>query len=181
MSPTVLVHLLNKVPQHLFCDIEVSDQAVLEGADRGDGAGRAAEHAFRFDPDGVDFARAAVDRDHAGLRENDAATAHVDERVGGPEIDSHITATEPGEIGEEAHASAGWTSFTKGRPSRSVSLPKRRCAEIAANPLSAWRRQKLSPQVQQASQRKPDDVEVVAIDRVHEDGARSLDRVAAGA
>src|SRR3954469_14894908 len=114
MSPAVLVHLLNEVPQHLLCDIEVGDHTVLERADRGDGAGRAAEHALGLDPDGMDLARAAVDRDHAGLREDNAAAAHVDERVRGSEIDGHIATTEAGEIGEEAHASAGWTALGKG-------------------------------------------------------------------
>ena len=39
-----------------------------------------------------------------GSLRHDAAATHVDERVGRAEIDRHITATEAGEIREEAHA-----------------------------------------------------------------------------
>jgi hypothetical protein len=111
VRPAVLVHLLDEVAQHLLGDVEVGDHAVLERADRRDRPGRAAEHALGLDADRVDLAGAAVDRDHARLGEHDAATAHVDERVGGPEIDGHITATEAGEVREEAHALSDRTAF----------------------------------------------------------------------
>ena len=38
------------------------------------------------------------------LGQHDAAATHVDERVGRAEVDGHVAAAEPGEIGEEAHA-----------------------------------------------------------------------------
>ena len=66
MRPAVLVHLLDEVAQHLLGDVEVGDDAVLERADRGDRAGRAAEHALGLDPDGVDLPAARVDRHHDG-------------------------------------------------------------------------------------------------------------------
>ena len=104
MRPAVLVHLLDEVPQHLLGDVEVGDHAVLQRPDGADRPRRAAEHALGLDPDGVDLTGAGVDRDHARLAENDPAATHVDERVGRAEIDRHITATEAGEIREEAHA-----------------------------------------------------------------------------
>jgi hypothetical protein len=104
VRPAVLVHLLDEVTQHLLRHLEVRDHAVLQGTDRGDRAGRAAEHALGLDPDRVHLAAARVDRDDRGLRQHDAATAHVDERVGGSEVDRHVAAAEPGQVAEEAHS-----------------------------------------------------------------------------
>ena len=39
-----------------------------------------------------------------GSRQHDAAPAHVDEGVGGAEVDRHVAAAEAGEVAEEAHA-----------------------------------------------------------------------------
>ena len=64
--------------------------------------GRAAEHALRLDADGVHLAGALVDRDDGRLGEDDAAAAHVDERVRGAEVDRHVAAAEAGEVVEEA-------------------------------------------------------------------------------
>ena len=94
--------------QHLLGHLEIGDDAVLQWADRRDRPGRAAEHALGLDAHGVHLTRPAVDRDHARLGEHDAATAHVDERVGGAEIDGHVATAEAREVGEEAHASADW-------------------------------------------------------------------------
>ena len=65
--------------------------------------GRAPEHPLRLDADRVDLARALVDRDDGRLGEHDAAAAHVDERVGGAEVDGHVAAAEAGERVEPAH------------------------------------------------------------------------------
>ena len=106
MREAVLVHLLDEVAEHLLGDVEVGDDAVLERPDRRDRARRAAEHALRLDADGVDVARALVDRDDGRLGEHDAAAAHVDERVGGAEVDGHVAAAEAGESVEPAHGGA---------------------------------------------------------------------------
>ena len=66
--------------------------------------GRAAEHPLRLEPDRVDVARRLVDRDHRRLAEDDAAPAHVDERVRRAEIDGHVAAAEAREVIEDAHA-----------------------------------------------------------------------------
>ena len=102
----VLVHLLDEVAEHLLRHVEVGDDAVLERPDRRDRAGRAAEHPLRLDADGVHLARALVDRDDRRLREDDAAAAHVDERVRGAEVDGHVAAAEAGDRTEEAHGVA---------------------------------------------------------------------------
>ena len=102
VRPAVLVHLLDEVAEHLLGDVEVGDDAVLQRPDRGDVAGRAAEHALGLDADGVDLAGALVDGDHRRLGEHDAAAADVDERVGGAEVDGHVTAAEPSDGSEEA-------------------------------------------------------------------------------
>jgi hypothetical protein len=52
----VLVDLLDEVAEHLLRNVEVGDDAVLEGADRRDRARRAAEHALRLDTHGVHLA-----------------------------------------------------------------------------------------------------------------------------
>ena len=54
-----LVRLADEVRQHLLGRLEVGDDAVLHRPDRGDVAGRPAEHLLRLGADGLD---AAVDR-----------------------------------------------------------------------------------------------------------------------
>ncbi len=66
--------------------------------------GRAAEHPLGFDADGVDLAGTLVDRDHRGLGQDDSAPTHVDERVRGAQVDSHVAAAEAVEVPQEAHA-----------------------------------------------------------------------------
>ena len=101
----VLVHLLNEVAEHLLRDVEVGDHAVLQRADRLDRAGRSSEHALRLDADGVHFAGALVDRDDGRFGEDDAAAAHVDERVRRAEVHGHIPAPEAGYVVEDSHRS----------------------------------------------------------------------------
>ena len=94
MREAVLVHLLDEVPEHLLGHVEVGDDAVLQRTDRLDRPRRAAEHPLRLDADRVHLARALVDRDDRRLGEDDAAPAHVDERVRGAEVDGHVAAAE---------------------------------------------------------------------------------------
>ena len=92
----MLVHLLDEVAQHLLRHVEVGDDAVLERADGGDRAGRAAEHPLRLHPHGVHVTRALVDRDDRRLREHDAAPPHIDKSVRRTEVDGHVAAAEAG-------------------------------------------------------------------------------------
>jgi len=81
----------------------VTVHAVLHRADDGDAAGGLAKHVLGFLADGLDGllgARAAFDAngDDRGFVKDDAAAAHIDERVGRAEVDGEIV----GEIlGEE--------------------------------------------------------------------------------
>ena len=86
------MHALDEVAQHLLADVEVGDHAVLERPDRLDVTRRAADHALGFDADRERATVARVDRDDRRLVEHDAAPAHVDERVGSPQVDRHVAA-----------------------------------------------------------------------------------------
>ena len=86
------VHLLDEVPQHLLGRLEVGDHAVLHRPDGGDVVRRTADHPLGLVADGEDLAGGVVERDHARLVEQDPAAADVDQRVGGPEVDGHVTA-----------------------------------------------------------------------------------------
>jgi hypothetical protein len=104
VGEAVLVNALDEVPQHLLCDVEIGDDAVLEGTNRLDGARGPAQHALRAHAHRVDLARARVHGHHGGLGEHDPATPDVDQRVRGTEVNRHVAATEAGEISEDAHA-----------------------------------------------------------------------------
>ena len=54
--------------------------------------GRAADHPLGLGTDGQRPAVLHVDRDHRRLVQDDAAPAHVDERVGRAEVDGHVAA-----------------------------------------------------------------------------------------
>ena len=110
MREAVLVHLLDEVPEHLLGDVEVRDHAVLERADRGDRAGRPAEHPLGLDADGVHLAGALVDRDDRRLGQDDPAPAHVDQGVRGAQVHGHVPATEAGEGVEPTHEAASVAS-----------------------------------------------------------------------
>ena len=67
------------------------------GPDRGDVARRAAEHLLGREPDFLDHLLAVgpaflADRDHRGLVQHDALAAHVDQGVGGAEVDREVAA-----------------------------------------------------------------------------------------
>src|SRR5713101_8013548 len=101
MSETMLMDLLDEVPQHLFGDVEIGDHAVFERTNRGNRPRRAPEHSLRLDPDGMHLARSLVDGDHGRLGEDDATAADVDERVRRAEVHGHIAAAEAAQIVEE--------------------------------------------------------------------------------
>ena len=86
----LLGRLVDKVAEHGLGNIEVGDDAVLEGTNGHDIAGRTAEHALGLDTDGQDALVVLVDSDNRGLTNNDALAAHGDKRIGGAEVDSEI-------------------------------------------------------------------------------------------
>ncbi len=86
--------LQDEVAEHPLGDLEVGDDAVLQRAHGNDVAGRAPDHLLRFGADREDATGVGVDRDDGRLVEYDPATPDVHQRVGGPEVDSHVTADE---------------------------------------------------------------------------------------
>ena len=84
------MHLADEILDHLLRHFEVGDDAVAKRADGDDRRGRAAEHALGLRAHGEELVGPRVDRDDRGLVEDDALTADVDDRVGGPEVDGHV-------------------------------------------------------------------------------------------
>src|SRR3569623_1753916 len=83
----VLVHLVDEVLELLLGDGEVGDDAVLQRSDRGDVAGRAADHGLRLGADRGDGLRAArafvlTHGDHRRLVQHDALAAYINKSVG---------------------------------------------------------------------------------------------------
>ena len=82
--------LAHEVAQHLLGHLEVRDHAVAQRARGRDLRRRAPDHPLRVGADGDHVARALVDGHDRRLGEHDAAAVHVDDRVGGPQIDGHV-------------------------------------------------------------------------------------------
>jgi hypothetical protein len=88
-----LLHLADEVLQHLLGDGVVGDDAVAQRTYGSDVGRRTAEHLLGLDTDGLDLlgpARVHADRDDRGFVEDDTFVAHVDECVGGAQIDGQI-------------------------------------------------------------------------------------------
>jgi hypothetical protein len=90
------VHLADEVAQHRLGDIEVGDDPVTQRADGADRTGGATEHLLGHQTHGVPVGqnpvRTSLYRDHGGLVQNDAFALDADQRVAGPQIDTHVHA-----------------------------------------------------------------------------------------
>ena len=86
----LLGRLVDKVAEHGLGNIEVGDDAVLQGTNSHDVAGRTAEHALGLDADRQDALVVLVDGDDGGLADDDALAAHGDKRICGAEVDGKI-------------------------------------------------------------------------------------------
>lgn len=106
---TAAVDLADEVREHGFGNFKVGDNAVFEWANSGDGAWGFTEHFFGNPADGFaifkDFVGAFLDSNNARFVENDTLAANRDERVAGPEVDSHVN-TEEAEKAIKEHAYA---------------------------------------------------------------------------
>ncbi len=87
-----LAGLLDEVVEHDLGDVEVGDDAVLERALGDDRAGGAADHALGVGTHREDAVLAAVDGDDRGLVQDDALTAHRDQRVCRAQVDGEVPA-----------------------------------------------------------------------------------------
>ena len=133
MCEPVLVDALDEVAQHLLGHVEVGDHTILERADGANRSWGAAEHPLRLDAHSVHLAGAGVDRHHRGLREHDAATAHVDEGVRGTEVHGHVAAAEATEVAEKAHQFGEWRKGLVRAETRMQANPEEPTAEPAAS------------------------------------------------
>jgi hypothetical protein len=80
----------DEVPDHLLGVLEVGDHAVAKGAHRDNVSGGSPEHAPGFCPHREHLAGAPADRHDRRLVEHDAPPAHVNESVGGAEVDADV-------------------------------------------------------------------------------------------
>src|SRR5690606_32450264 len=92
-----------EVAQHLLGDIEVGNHAVLEGTDRLDPFGRTPQHPLCLESDALDASGRLLDRDDRGFVEDDSFTLHIDQRIGGAEIDGDLVCREEGAELEQVH------------------------------------------------------------------------------
>ena len=81
---------LEEQPDHALRDIEVGDRTTAQRTHRDDVARSAADHLPRFLAHRQHVLRAAVERDHRRLVEDDAARARIHQRVRRTEIDREI-------------------------------------------------------------------------------------------
>ena len=81
---------LEQQPDHPLRDLEVGDRAAAQRPHRDDVARRAADHLPRLLTHREHVLRAAVERDHRRLVEDDPLRARVDERVRRTEVDREI-------------------------------------------------------------------------------------------
>ena len=104
------VHLADEVLDHLFGDFDVGDHAVTQRADRLDAVRGLAHHHLGVIAHGLHALDPVdrLDRDHRRFVQHDPLILHIDEGVGGAEVDRHVLRAELEEIGQEAHV--GWCS-----------------------------------------------------------------------
>ena len=110
---------LDELLEHLLGDGEIGDHAVLHRSDGFDVARHLAEHGLGLGTDGLDGLLAVgaafvADGDHRGLIEHDPFAAHVDQRVGGAEVDGEVGGKVASQGGE--HEWAGCVRCAETRP-----------------------------------------------------------------
>ncbi|MNC85270.1 hypothetical protein D3C83_08610 [compost metagenome] len=89
------MHLLDEMLEHLLGDGEIGDHAVFHRTDGRDVAGCAAQHLLRGEAHLLDHLLAIgtaflADRHHRRLIQHDALAPHVDQGVGGAQVDREI-------------------------------------------------------------------------------------------
>ena len=89
-----VVDLVDEVLDHLLGHVEVADDAVAQRADRDDVGRRPADHPLGLRADRQDALGLGVDGHDGRLAHDDPAVAHVDQRVGGPEVDPDVAGEE---------------------------------------------------------------------------------------
>lgn len=101
------MHLADEVVEHHLDRVEVGDDAVLQGADRDDALRRLADHRLGFGAHAEGPPGAGVDGDDAGLGDDDAFAADVDQGVGGAQVDAEVATEKPEQRGQGADHAGG--------------------------------------------------------------------------
>ena len=114
----VVEDLAHEVAQHLLGHLEVGDHAMAQRPGGRDLGRRAPDHPLGVGPNGDDLARALVDGHDRRLGEHDAAAVHMDDRVGGPQIDGHVAR------GPQPHHGQ---ACQPGRSASAMPAPRRAC------------------------------------------------------
>ena len=84
------MHFADEVLQHLFCYVEVGDDAISQGTDSDDIGRRAPNHCFGFSSDSQYFIGFCFYGDHRGLVDYKALVPDIDQSVGCAKIDTDI-------------------------------------------------------------------------------------------
>jgi hypothetical protein len=78
------MHLVDEVAQHLLADLEIGDDAVLQGTYGLDVGGGTSDHALGLEPHRERSAVAHVDGHHGRLVQHDPVAAHIDQVLAVP-------------------------------------------------------------------------------------------------
>ncbi len=113
--PGAVVGARDEVPDHLLGVLEVGDHTAAQRTHRDDVRRGPAEHPACLSADAQNLAGALADRDDRWLIEDDAAAAHMNQRVGRPEVDADIGRPEPQHGGQQTHCRDVERSIAKAR------------------------------------------------------------------
>ena len=81
---------MDELLEHPLGHLVVGDNALAQGADRDDVAGRAAQHGLRVRADLQQLARILINGHHARLVEHDALVLYIDQNRRGTEVDTDV-------------------------------------------------------------------------------------------
>ena len=82
--------LVDELLEHPLGHLVVGDNALAQGADRNDVAGRAAQHGLRVRADLQQLARILINGHHARLVEHDALVLYINQNRRGTEVDTDV-------------------------------------------------------------------------------------------
>jgi hypothetical protein len=85
-----MMHLLNKMTQHRFSNLEISDDAVFHGPNGHDISRGASQHAFGFFAYRQDVGGTGLNGYHGGFSQDYPSIPYVNEGIGRPKINSNV-------------------------------------------------------------------------------------------
>src|SRR2546430_13833097 len=87
--------MIRRPPRSTLFPYTTLFRSILEGPHGEDAVRRAAQHPLGLEPDAFDLPGRLLDGDDGGLVEHDALALHVDQRVGGAQIDGDLIRRTP--------------------------------------------------------------------------------------